>query len=394
MLHIWDIYGKYVLLEGEYALSIQVSIKVEADEYGECVDFYHEYVKVLDQDSFEIEEIGISVAHAYPGKEVVVTALLRLYDNSDFIKEAKYLQLFDTVAEIKDIDDNQELDIYLEDRIRHYSQVNPTSETVPLLACKLKTKGDETLISIKATYSPEPDEDGQVQDLYFEYAQLLDAEGYEIEEAGLSFKNAEPYKPVTSTAIVTFYDNPSLVKKIAYIRFFDAVISIHDPYNQIHGIEKPISKVVNKENNCSICGSLTLNTSEICNKCENVLSEKNSISNSVSSPLEDLSREKNYKIQNEQELNRCESCQCKLPITETMCDFCKTARIKEKILEELKQKEEIENLRTSKSELKQWPQHAPLDSPPALLDDQKKSFNIWGIIIVLIIFALLLKSCF
>ncbi|MBU3845537.1 MAG: hypothetical protein H9855_00890 [Candidatus Acinetobacter avistercoris] len=106
MLHIWDIYGKYVLLEGEYALSIQVSIKVEADEYGECVDFYHEYVKVLDQDSFEIEEIGISVAHAYPGKEVVVTALLRLYDNSDFIKEAKYLQLFDTVAEIKDIDDN------------------------------------------------------------------------------------------------------------------------------------------------------------------------------------------------------------------------------------------------------------------------------------------------
>lgn len=135
-----------------------------------------------------------------------------------------------------------------------------------------------------------------MQDLYFEYAQLLDAEGYEIEEAGLSFKNAEPYKPVTSTAIVTFYDNPSLVKKIAYIRFFDAVISIHDPYNQIHGIEKPISKVVNKENNCSICGSLTLNTSEICNKCKNVLSEKNSISNSVSSPLEDLSREKIIKF--------------------------------------------------------------------------------------------------
>ncbi|WP_347455877.1 hypothetical protein ABEF89_09340 [Acinetobacter thermotolerans] len=241
MLHIWDIYGKYVLLSGEYALSIQVSVKVETDEYGECQDFYYEQVKILDHEGFELEEVGISVAHAYPGKEVVCTALLRLYDNSEFIQEAKYLQLFDTIAEIKSIDDNHDTDVYLEDRIRHYAKVNPTSEIVPLLACKVRNKGNETSISIKATYCPEPDEDGEMQDLYYEQAQLLDIEGYEIEETGLSFNNAEANKPVTATTTVTFYDDPNLVQQLAYIRFMDAVISIHERYNQINSIEKKIN---------------------------------------------------------------------------------------------------------------------------------------------------------
>lgn len=394
MLHIWDIYGKYVLLDGEYALSIQVSAKIIEDEYGECQDFYYEHVKVLDSDGFELEEIGVAFAHAYPGKEIVSTALLRLYDNQDFIRDAKYLQLFDMVVEIKSIEDNQDEDIFLTDRIRHDSKVNPTSEIVPLLACKIRKKSDETVISIKATYCPTPDEDGCVQDEYYEHAQLLDVEGYEIQDVGLSFTNAKPYEAITSTATVTFYNDPALVDQIRYIRLFDAVISIQEPSNQISsGQKRNISRATIK---CSICGALTTNSTEICDKCLDLQFENDpDLDNSynfIDKKNEEI-LESRKKETEEESFNRCESCQCKLPVTETMCEFCKTHRIKIQSMEEIKRKELVDKSRTHETEEKKWSEKLIPDSPNQYEKKEVKSNNIWVIVIAIVIVLFILKSC-
>ena len=81
-------------------------------------------------------------------------------------------------------------------------------------------------MSVKASICPQPDEDQYVQDEYFEFAKLLDEEGFQLEEIGIGFNNTKPLKITNSTAKTEFYDT-KLSKKIKYIQLFDNIVYIN-----------------------------------------------------------------------------------------------------------------------------------------------------------------------
>ena len=81
-------------------------------------------------------------------------------------------------------------------------------------------------MSVKASICPQPDEDQYVQDEYFEFAKLLDEEGFQLEEVGIGFNNTKPLITTNSTAKIEFHDK-NLVDKIKYIQLFDLIVSIN-----------------------------------------------------------------------------------------------------------------------------------------------------------------------
>lgn len=100
MIKVVDLKGKFFLIDNEYVLSVQASIIVSKDEDGYVQNEYFEFVKVLDEDGFEIDEIGLSFNPAYPDQELFATNVLSL-DNKSQIKEIKKLQLFDKLVDVQ-----------------------------------------------------------------------------------------------------------------------------------------------------------------------------------------------------------------------------------------------------------------------------------------------------
>ena len=71
MIKVTDLKGKFFLIDDEYVLSVQASIIVSKDEDGYVQNEYFEFVKVLDEDGFEIDEIGLMCAEKTGGFNLV-----------------------------------------------------------------------------------------------------------------------------------------------------------------------------------------------------------------------------------------------------------------------------------------------------------------------------------
>ncbi len=223
MIKVTDLKGKFFLIDDEYVLSVQASIIVSKDEDGYVQNEYFEFVKVLDEDGFEIDEIGLSFNPAYPDKELFSTNVLSL-ENKSQIKEIKKLQLFNKLVDVQALS-NTQINSSLVNKLEKNASTS-SSQWVSHLAAKIISKSDEVVVSVKASICPQPDEDQYVQDEYFEFAKLLNEEGFQLEEVGIGFNNTKPLITTNSTAKIEFYDK-NLADKIKYIQLFDLIVSIN-----------------------------------------------------------------------------------------------------------------------------------------------------------------------
>ncbi len=58
MIKVIHLEGKFILVDDEYVLSVQASIISTKDEDGYIPNEFFEFVKILDEDEFEIDEVG------------------------------------------------------------------------------------------------------------------------------------------------------------------------------------------------------------------------------------------------------------------------------------------------------------------------------------------------
>ncbi|MDM1263896.1 zinc ribbon domain-containing protein [Acinetobacter indicus] len=395
MIKVIDLKGKFFLIDDEYVLSVQASIIVSKDEDGYVQNEYFEFVKVLDEDGFEIDEIGLSFNPAYPDKELYATNILSL-ENKSQIKEIKKLQLFDKVVDVQAFS-NTQINSSLVDKLEKKASTS-SSQWVSHLAAKIISKSDEIVVSVKASICPQPDEDQYVQDEYFEFAKLLDEEGFQLEEIGIEFNNTKPLKITNSTARTEFFDI-KLAKKIKYIQLFDHIVCINSslkdssdlrkeyekPY--IHEISKepetyPKANIGNKSS-CKECNSEIPFGVDICDRCRAEKLKK--IHGVATQKPSDTSKKP---------ISHCEKCRCEIPLGAKICDSCRSEQLKRIHSGERgkPQKNSIAQTSTPKSEWKPWPPKAP--ETTARTEKEPEKIGAIGWIIIIGIGFFLLNACF
>lgn len=222
MLDVVELDGKIIEYDGSYILSIQAVVKAKPDEDGYIDNEYFEEVKILDTDSFEVETLDLSFKPVKKDMYIFSTGTLMLDEDVE-LEELKYIEFFGRKVEIQKLSE-KEKDLRLATRIENMARNNSSSEWIPSLAGKIIPKSDEVLVSIKASLCPQPQEDEDIDDEYFEEVKLLDTEGYEIDSIYLEFKNTQSLKETQTTGSTSLYDvDPSLIK---YIKLWDVVVPL------------------------------------------------------------------------------------------------------------------------------------------------------------------------
>lgn len=220
MLDVVELDGKFINYDDSQLLSVQAVVKAKPDEDGYMPTEYSEEVKLLDVDGFELDSIYLSFKPFEKNKYIFSTETLML-DEDISVDELKYIELFGRKVEIQK---SNEKDLRLATRVENLAANNNRSAWVPSLAGKVIPKSDEVLISIKASICPQPSEDEDTDDSYFEEVKLLDVEGYEVESVYLEFKNTQSLKESQATGSTSLYDvDPSMIK---YIKLLDVVVSL------------------------------------------------------------------------------------------------------------------------------------------------------------------------
>lgn len=385
MIKVTDLKGKFFLIDDEYVLSVQASIIVSKDEDGYVQNEYFEFVKVLDEDGFEIDEIGLSFNPAYPDKELFSTNVLSL-ENKSQIKEIKKLQLFNKLVDVQALS-NTQINSSLVNKLEKNASTS-SSQWVSHLAAKIISKSDEVVVSVKASICPQPDEDQYVQDEYFEFAKLLNEEGFQLEEVGIGFNNTKPLITTNSTAKIEFYDK-NLADKIKYIQLFDLIVSINSSlkYSSTYEVSEepeisPKGNIRNKSS-CKECNAEIPFGVDICDACR---SEKLKKIHGVAAtrPSEASKKSVSY----------CEQCRCEVPFGAKICDSCRSQQLKRIHSGEKSklQTNSIVQTTTPKNEWKPWPPKAP--ETIVRTEKEPEKIGAIGWIIIIAIVFLLLNACF
>lgn len=385
MIKVTDLKGKFFLIDDEYVLSVQASIIVSKDEDGYVQNEYFEFVKVLDEDGFEIDEIGLSFNPAYPDKELFSTNVLSL-ENKSQIKEIKKLQLFNKLVDVQALS-NTQINSSLVNKLEKNASTS-SSQWVSHLAAKIISKSDEVVVSVKASICPQPDEDQYVQDEYFEFAKLLDEEGFQLEEVGIGFNNTKPLITTNSTTKIEFHDK-NLVDKIKYIQLFDLIVSINSSLKNSSTYEvsekpeiSPKGNIRNKSS-CKECNAEIPFGVDICDACR---SEKLKKIHGVAAtrPSEASKKSVSY----------CEQCRCEVPFGAKICDSCRSQQLKRIHSGEKSklQTNSIVQTTTPKNEWKPWPPKAP--ETVIRTEKEPEKIGVIGWIIIIAIGFLFLSSCF
>ncbi|MEG2198554.1 MAG: hypothetical protein RRZ34_01705 [Malacoplasma sp.] len=385
MIKVTDLKGKFFLIDDEYVLSVQASIIVSKDEDGYVQNEYFEFVKVLDEDGFEIDEIGLSFNPAYPDKELFSTNVLSL-ENKSQIKEIKKLQLFNKLVDVQALS-NTQINSSLVNKLEKNASIS-SSQWVSHLAAKIISKSDEVVVSVKASICPQPDEDQYVQDEYFEFAKLLNEEGFQLEEVGIGFNNTKPLITTNSTAKIEFYDK-NLADKIKYIQLFDLIVSINSSLKNSSTYEvseepeiSPKGNIRNKSS-CKECNAEIPFGVDICDACR---SEKLKKIHGVAAtrPSEASKKSVSY----------CEQCRCEVPFGAKICDSCRSQQLKRIHSGEKSklQTNSIVQTTTPKNEWKPWPPKAP--ETIVRTEKEPEKIGAIGWIIIIAIVFLLLNACF
>lgn len=253
-------------------------------------------------------------------------------------------------------------------------------------------------MSVKASICPQPDEDQYVQDEYFEFAKLLDEEGFQLEEIGIGFNNTKPLKITNSTAKTEFYDT-KLSKKIKYIQLFDNIVyinaSLKNSSELLTDYENSSTDEVRKEaeiypktniNNKSCCQECNAETPLGVDICDSCRAEKLKKIHGITTPKPSDESKK--------PISYCEKCRCEIPLGAKICDFCHSQHLK-RIHSGEKSKPQtnpIVQTRTPQSEWKPWPPKEP--ETIARTEKEPKSIGVIGWIIIIAMGFFLLNACF
>lgn len=395
MVKVVDLKGKFFLIDDEYILSVQASIIVSKGEDGFVQNEYFEFVKVLDEDGFEIDEIGLSFNPAYPDKELFATNVL-LLENKSQIKEIKKLQLFDKLVDVQVLS-NTQINGSLVSKLEKKS-ANSSSHWVPHLAAKIISKSDEIVVSVKASICPQPDEDQYVKDEYFEFAKLLDEEGFQLEEIGIEFNNTKPLKITNSTAKTEFYDT-KLSKKIKYIQLFDNIVCINASLKKSSELPTDYESYstdevrketeiypkanINNKSSCKECNAEIPLGVDICDTCRAEKLKK--IHGITAQKPSDTSKKP---------ISYCEKCRCEIPLGAKICDSCRSEQLKRIHTggTNNSQTSSIARTITPKSEWKPWP--PKIQETIAQTEKKPEKMGITGWVIIIIVGLFLLNACF
>ena len=329
MIKVIHLEGKFILVDDEYVLSVQASIISTKDEDGYIPNEFFEFVKILDEDEFEIDEVGLSFNPLYPNKESFSTNIFIL-ENPSQIKQIKKLQLLDKVINIRDVNTN-ERNIFLSNKLEEKS-LNSSSKWVPHLAAKVFSKPNESVVSIKASLCPQPDEDQYVSDEYFEFIKLLDDEGFQLEEVGISFNNTKPLKITNSTAKIELYDS-ALLNKIKYIQLFDSILCINPSLEKNNDLKNKYiqnqnfnthkeSETFSQSNfkskgSCKECHAEIPLGIDICDDCRSEKLKK----------IRGIAPQKTYETI-KKPINFCEKCRSEIKKKKKICDACRSQQLK------------------------------------------------------------------
>jgi ribosomal protein L40E len=388
MIKVVDLKGKFFLIDDEYVLSVQASIIVSKDEDGYFQNEYFEFVKVLDEDGFEIDEIGLSFNPAYLDKELFATNVLSL-ENKSQIQEIKKLQLFDKLVDVQALS-NTQINSSLVSKLEKKAATS-SSQWVPHLAAKIISKSDEMVVSVKASICPQPDEDKYVQDEYFEFAKLLDEEGFQLEEIGIGFNNTKLLQITSSTARTEFYDT-KLSKKIKYIQLFDNIVCINTSLKKSSTYEVnkeaeiyPKANIKNKSS-CKECNAEIPLGVDICDSCRTDKLKK----------IHGITARKPFDT-NKKPISYCEKCRCEIPLGAKICDSCRSEQLKRIHTGETNNSQTNSIARTTtpktpRSEWKPWPPKA--QETIAKTEKKPEKMGIIGWVIIIIVGLFLLNACF
>lgn len=386
MTKVTDLKGKFLSIGDECVLSIRASIIGSKDDFGKLPYSIEEDVKILDSDGFEVDSVYLTFNPIKLNQPVFATETFIL-NNSSQKNEIESINLLNTTVQISRSKDKANFEEFFNNQ--------KTSDWIPELRAKIKSDQDKTILSIKASICPQPNDEFYNRQEFYEEVKLLDEDGFQLASVPLHFRNTRAKQISSETVREEFYDS-SLSKKIKYIQLMDCITCINPSLTrstelQIQDKKSSIdedSKIHQKGNikdksSCKECNAEIPFGVDICDECR---SEKLKKIHGVAAtrPSEASKKSVSY----------CEQCRCEIPFGAKICDSCRSQQLK-RIHSGEKSSPKTNSIvqkRTPQSEWKPWPPKAP--ETIVRTEKEPKKIGVIGWIIIISIGFLLLNACF
>ena len=386
MTKVTDLKGKFFSIGDECVLSIRASIIGSKDDFGKLPYSIEEDVKILDSDGFEVDSVYLTFNPIKLNQPVFATETFTL-NNPSQKNEIESINLLNTTVQISKSKDKTNFEEFFNNQ--------KTSDWIPELRAKIKSDQDKTVLSIKASICPQPNDEFYNRQEFYEEVKLLDEDGFQLASVPLHFRNTRAKQISSETVREEFYDS-SLSKKIKYIQLMDSITCINPSLTrslelQIQDKKSSIdedSKIYQKGNikdksSCKECNTEIPFGVDICDACR---SEKLKKIHGVAAtrPSEASKKSVSY----------CEQCRCEVPFGAKICDFCRSQQLK-RIHSGEKSSHKTNSIvqtRTPQSEWKPWPPKAP--ETIVRTKEEPEKIGVIGWIIIISIVFLLLNACF
>ncbi len=384
MIKVTDLKGKFFSIGDECILSIRASIIGSKDDFGKLPYSIEEEVKILDSDGFEVDSVYLNFNPIKLNQPVFATETFTL-NNPSQKNEIESINLLNTTVKISKSKDKTNFEEFFNN--------HKTSEWIPELRSKIKSDQDRTVLSIKASICPQPNDEFYNRKEFYEEVKLLDEDGFQLASVPLHFRNTRAKQISSETVREEFYDS-SLSKKIKYIQLMDSITCLNpsltkSPELQIQDKKYSIdedSKIYQKGNikdksSCKECNAEIPLGIDICDSCR-AEKLKKIHGMAAKQPYETIKKPVSY----------CENCRCEVPFGAKICDFCRSQQLKRIHSGEKSSPKTnpITQKRTPQSEWKPWPPKVPNNVFPTNLNKPKlESKYLVGLIIILVILAII-----
>ncbi|RLZ10283.1 zinc ribbon domain-containing protein [Acinetobacter sp. 2JN-4] len=386
MIKVVDLKGDFFYIGDECVLSIRASIIGSKDDFGKLPYSIEEEVKILDSDGFEIDSVYLTFNPIKLNQPVFATETFTLDDQSQK-GEIESINLLNKTVQISKSKDKANFEEFFNNQ--------KISDWIPELKAKIKSDQDKTVISIKASICPQPNDEFYNRQEFYEEVKLLDEDGFQIASVPLHFRNTRAKQISSETVREELYDS-CLSKKVKYIQLMDSIVCINpsqtiSPELQIQDKKSSIdenSKIYLKGNIkdksfCKECDAEIPFGVDICDECRAEKLKK----------IHGTATQKSSHISNKQ-ISYCENCRCEVPFGAKICDFCRSQQLQRIHAGEKSSPttNPVVQTRTPQSEWKPWPPKAQ----ETIFQAKKEphSIGMIGWIIIIFIAFFLLVTCF
>ncbi|MFN4051654.1 MAG: zinc ribbon domain-containing protein [Acinetobacter junii] len=382
MTKVIDLKGDFFSVGDECILSIRASIIGSKDDFGKLPYSIEEKVKILDSDGFEIDSFYLTFNPIKINQPVFATETFTLDDKSKK-GEIESINLLNKTVQISKSKDKK----FFEEFFNNHG----ISDWIPELKAKVKSDQDKTIVSIRASICPQPNDEFYNRQEFYEDVKLLNEDGFQIASVPLHFRNTRAKQISSETAREEFYDS-SLSMKIKYIQLMDSIVCINPSQTisselQIQDKKSSIdenSKAYPKGNikdkcSCKECNSEIPFGVDICDRCRSEKLKK----------IHGTVAQKNSEAIKKQ-INYCEDCRCEVPFGAKICDSCRSQQLNRIYSGEKNSPRTtpIAQTRTSQNEWEAWPPRLPEISASPTKEPESIGIVGWIIIVSIIFLSL------